>query len=75
MSNLLKKLFALFMLTQIVQAYTAYRLNKVADQFTIAHGVRPVVLPPANAFNRMLIAYAENEDVNESTAKIDYVAL
>lgn len=73
--QMFKKIIALFLFTQAVQAYSCYRLNVVADQLAAKNGSRPVVLPPSRGIEKFLITYAKDENVNLETAKITHVPL
>lgn len=75
--QMFKKIIALFLFTQAVQAYSCYRLNTIANQLAAANdGTRPVVLTPRRGIEKFLITFATDENVDlDSIENIPHINL
>lgn len=71
-----KKILALFLFSQLVQAYSCFRLNKIATDFAASNGgVRPVVLPPNKPIDHLLVTYGTRADIDQNKATASYISI
>lgn len=71
-----KKILALFLFSQLIQAYSCFRLNKIATDFAAQNGgVRPVVLPPNKGVDRFLLTYGTSADIDQNKATASYISI